>query len=215
VTIALVTSIYGNYDHLTDPPEQEGVIDYVAVVDEVKAGPSLWRQIVEPRPHMHPRLAAKVAKCCPLLYTDADYTVWVDGSARLKHKGVAKWAVDQLGLAHAAQFPHPDRIDIDPEAVVSMGMGKYNGQSCMDQAAYYKKQGLPQNFGLWATGFIARPRWAGMDRRWLAEQIRWSYQDQISLPYVYWLTNGPPALLLEGNLWSNPHVYFDAHFSGA
>jgi hypothetical protein len=215
VTIALVTSIYGDYDTLTDPPEQEGVTDYVAVVDHLQSGAcSLWRQVVEPRPHMHPRLAAKVAKCCPGLYTDAEFTVWVDGSARLKNPRVAKWAVDQLGTEHAAHFAHPDRDDIYPEAIVSMGMGKYTGQLLMEQVDHYRQLGLPTSSGLWATGFIARPAWSGNNVAWLTEQTRWTYQDQISLPFVYWQQAGWP-IILEGNLWGNDHVYFDGHAHGA
>jgi hypothetical protein len=215
VTIALVTSIYGNYDTLTDPPEQEGVTDYIAIVDQPHAGANgLWRQVVEPRPHMHPRLAAKVAKCCPGLYTDTDHTVWIDGSARLKHGGVAKWAVDSLGTAHAAHFAHPDRDDIYPEAIVSMGMGKYQGQPIMAQVDHYRARGLPVSSGLWATGFIARPSWSGVNVAWLSEQVRWSYQDQISLPYVYWQSFGWP-IVFDGNLWGNDHVYFEGHASGA
>jgi len=212
MTIALITSIYGQHDYLTDPPEQEGVDEYIAVVDEPQSGAcAMWRQIVEPRPHMHPRMAAKVAKCCPAWYTDAEYTIWIDGSARLKHGGVAEWAVGHLAKgAHAAQFQHPQRCDITPESIVSMGMSKYDGQACIEQAEFYKKQGLPENWGLFATGFIARPRWAGIQTAWLVEQMRWTYQDQISLPYVYWREARWPAVL-EGDLWSNPHVYFENH----
>lgn len=218
MSVALITSIYGHYDRLTDPPEQEGVDEYIAVVDRPHEGSVMWRQIVEPRPHMHPRLAAKVAKCNPELYVDADYTVWVDGSARLKSTRVAQWAVAGLYAGTTAQFRHPERLDVSAEAAVSRGMEKYFDQPVEAQAAHYKKEGLPDNWGLWATGFIVRARGsraAELGRRWLHEQIRWSYQDQVSQPYVLWANEFPPPDQLEGDLWGNPHVYFEGHASGA
>jgi len=214
VSIALLTSIYGNHDWLVDPPEQDGVVEYIAVVDDMQSGScGMWTQVVEPRPHLHPRMAAKVAKCCPFDYTDADYALWIDGSARLRHKGVAEWAIGHLGAdVPIAQFPHPERRDVTPEAYVSMGMSKYDGQRMIDQVEHYKKLGLPENFGLWATGFMAWNRTSAFPgAAWLDEQVKWSYQDQLSLPFVYWSGRTAPAEFLEGNLWSNPYVHFEGH----
>lgn len=217
MTIAVITSIYGNHDWLVDPPEQDGVTEYIAVVDTPQSGScGMWKQIVEPRPHLHPRMAAKVAKCMPHWYTRADYTLWIDGSARLKHKGVAEWAVSHLKAdSLSAQYPHPERIDIDPEARVSEGMSKYDGQMMQEQVAHYMKAGLPLNYGLWATGIIARPSYSKLPvpwgSQWLTEQVCWTYQDQLSLPYVMWLNKTTPAEFLDGNLWSNPHLHFEGH----
>jgi hypothetical protein len=214
MTVAVITSIYGNHDWLVDPIEQDGVDEYIAVVDQPQSGScGMWRQIVEPRPHMHPRLAAKVAKCLPWRYTKATHTLWVDGSARFKHPGVAKWATEAIGDNLVAQFRHPERHDIEPEAHVSSGMSKYDGQAMLEQVASYKKAGLPLNFGLWATGFMARcchPHIIQVGYEWLEEQIIWTYQDQLSLPFVYWHQDLYPVQL-EGDLWGNPHVYFEAH----
>jgi hypothetical protein len=212
--IALVTSIYGDYDTLEDPPEQDGVDEYIAVVDRPYDGCSLWRQVIEPRPHQHPRLAAKVAKCRPDLYTDAPFTVWIDGSARLRHQGVAFWAAAHLGEP-IAQFVHPERDDFHAEAEVSAGIEKYKGQTCLEQAGTYRKDGMPDKFGLWATGLIVRNHQAlpvRFGNQWLVEQLRWTYQDQISEPYLLW-RNGIDVSPLPGYLWNNDHVGFGAHAS--
>jgi hypothetical protein len=212
MTIALITSIYGDYDELVDPPEQDGVDEYIAVVDRHYAGCQRWMQIVEPRSHLHPRMAAKVAKCRPDLYTNAETTVWIDGGARLLHGGVAQWAASH---GPYAQFVHPERDDISAEAEVSAGMEKYANQPVLDQAAHYKKQGLPDGFGLWATGMLVLPRkWDLLGDEWLTQQLRWSYQDQISLPFVLWQMDMKPNPLLD-NLWGNRHVQFTGHRSSA
>lgn len=216
MTLAVITSIYGDYDQLVDPPEQDGVDEYIAVVDHEHPGTALWRQIIEPRAGLHPRLAAKVAKCCPQLYTGCDEMVWMDGSARLKHAGAARWAVAHLtDDRHVACFRHPDRCDFHHEAMYCEFLDKYVHTSVVQQANYYSKTvGCPSPSGLWASGFMARRiesgRWTGFGERWLAEQVRWSIQDQVSLPYLFWRLGVQPADL-EGNLWGNDHVGFGIH----
>ena len=213
MTVALVTSIYGDYDTLVDPPEQEGVDEYIAVVDRHHDGCSRWTQLVEPRAHLHPRMAAKVAKCRPDLYTDADVTVWMDGGARLADEQSIKWAVGHGGVI--AQFRHPERDDVSAEADASYPLRKYEGQRVVEQAAHYKAAGLPDHWGLWACGLIVRHTQELGHRfgnYWLAEQLRWSWQDQISEPYLLWRNMLRPVPL-DGSLWSNPCIRFTGHVS--
>jgi hypothetical protein len=212
--VALVTSIYGEHDHLEDPPDQTGDVEYVAVVDRPYTGTVKWRQVIEPRPQIHPRLAAKVAKCRPDLYTDADVCVWVDGSARIARADFAQWATKDLTLTTPiAQFQHPERYDIDPEAEVSTLLPKYAGLPVREQVAWYRKEGLATPSGLWATGVIATVPKAmpqGFGDAWLAEQMRWTYQDQLSLPWVF-RRFGVGPVRLDGGLWDNPYISFAAH----
>lgn len=216
MTLALVSSVYGDYDDLEDPPLQDGVDDYVMVTDRFHPQISLWRQVIEPRPHLHPRMAAKIAKCRPDRYTECERTVWVDAGARLMHQGAVRWAADHGPFA---QFVHPERSDITVEAEVSAGMRKYADQAVRDQAAHYKKRGLPDDFGLWATGMIVRDNTFNSPGRlmgdwWLLEQLRWTYQDQISWPYLLWKADIRP-IPLTGDLWGNPHIRFTGHRSDA
>ena len=48
---------------------------------------------------------------------------------------------------------------------------------------------MPEHFGLWATGSIARrhtDRIRVLGDAWLDEMERWTIQDQVSLPYLLW-----------------------------
>ena len=168
---------------------------------------------------MHPRLAAKVAKCKPFEFTWCDHAVWVDGSARLKHNGVAQWVLAHLTLSQSvAQFVHPERDDFYAEMEVSDGMRKYAETPVRAQAEEYRRQGFGAHFGLWATGIMGRRietgQWLGFGDAWLREQVRWSYQDQVSEPYVLWSRGLKPAEL-PGSLWNNEHVAFGGHVSDA
>lgn len=220
-SVAVLTSIYGDYDLLTDPPEQSLPCEWVAVVDHPHKADG-WRQVVEPRPHMHPRLAAKVAKCLPNEYTDAEVTIWLDGSARILSRDFVAMCLEALGDSKWAQWVHPERDCIYAEAEVSMRMLKYQGQPCREQVEHYRKQGHPDHGGLWATGCIVRcwgEPWCFHDdhlfgERWLAEQMRWSYQDQLSEAYlIRELIPKPPAPLPQ-SLWRNEWVEFGHHLGG-
>jgi hypothetical protein len=213
-SIALITSIYGTLDELRDPPVMDGVDDYIAVLDEPRPQ-GLWRQVIEPRPHISNRLASKIPKCLPHRYTDCDLVVWIDGSATVRNDA-AEWAVSQLrDEDNVAQFVHPERVDLGDEAKVSLTMRKYHGLMLDEQANHYRSRGMPQNWGLWATGMMVRRRgiWsARFGDRWLDEQLRWSYQDQVSQPYVLWQLGVRPAQF-DGSLWHDPHVHFGGHAS--
>lgn len=210
-SVAVVTSCYGGYDPIVAPVEQDIKVEWLCVTDQTDV-PAPWQPVIEPRPHLHPRMAAKVARCRPDLYTDADYTIWLDTSGRLSQPSSAqRLVVEGLDDRDLAQFVHPERSDILAEAEVSAGMKKYAGQPCVPQVNYYRSQGYPIGFGLWATGCIVRKNTDTMRRfgdAWLVEMMRWTWQDQLSEPFVLWSQGLHPAPL-PGNLWSNPLVSFN------
>jgi hypothetical protein len=212
VSIALITSLYGDLDTLTDPPVMDGVDDYIAVTDRQRDA-GLWRQVIEPRRHLSDRLCSKIPKCLPHLYTNADYVVWIDASATVR-KDAAAWAVEHLGdKGKLAQFVHPERNCLGDEANVSATLKKYAGLMVEEQAAHYFKNGMPRNWGLWATGIMGRRSgtWSEVfGEWWLSQQVRWSYQDQVSQPYLLWVHKARP-IALDGSLWHDPHVQFGGH----
>lgn len=188
--ITVLTSIYGDYDPPAPPIPQDVACDWVLVTDQpVDCWP--WKTIVEPRPGLHPRLAAKVAKCRPDHYTDAEMTVWVDGHVRIIHPGFVDWATAPLLRgADLAQLRHPQRQRLADEAALSATLPKYQGLPVAEQVASYLERGFPDGWGLWAAGIIARrttPAVQALGDAWLAEQVRWSVQDQLSeAPLLYW-----------------------------
>lgn len=168
--------------------EQTVDADWICVTDRNPAefDGTGWRAIYEPRNHMHPRLAAKVAKCQPERYSDAEISVWMDGSCRLLLPDSLEQIIDGAAGADIAQVVHPWRSCIFDEAQASAGMPKYEGQSVLDQVEHYRSEGHSEKWGLWATGLIVRRSGTAphLGVQWLLEQIRWTYQDQLSQPYV-------------------------------
>lgn len=216
--VAIVSSVYGDYDNLKEQPVHQTVAcEYVAVTDRPYESDT-WDVVVEPRPHLHPRMAAKVPKCLPWRYApQADVTIWIDGSATILSPDFVQTCLDCLGDDALAQWEHPERDCIYAEASVSRVFGKYEGQNLEGQADHYLRKGHPQAWGLWATGCIVRRRnndlHVVMGQAWLAEQSRWTYQDQISEAPVLRACGVRPAPLPEG-LWSNRWLSFGGHQGG-
>ena len=206
--IAIYTAIFGEYDALLPQPECPGV-DYVCFTDahDLVAHPN-WR--VEPRPprYRDPRLSAKWFKMRP----DKElrpyrYTVWIDGCLRITTDSFAERVMAALNASGIALFRHPDRDNIVDEVAASMPMPQYDGLPLAEQVQHYRHQGYPLDHGLYAAGVLVRDNAARrirrLNRRWMRENLRWTYQDQLSLPYLLWKLRIEPGII-PYNLWDNP-----------
>lgn len=212
--IAVVSSLYGGYDTPAVHAPQDLAAEWVLVTDRIYNAQG-WREVVEPRPSVHPRLAAKVAKCRPDFYADADIYIWIDASFQISSRDFLSWCVTSLGGNLMAQIPHPERRSIKDEADVSAMMAKYQGLPVHAQVESYIKNGYNDGWGLWATGLRVQrddPLMWSIGDHWLREQMRWTYQDQLSQPYVLW-SNGLRPVDLDGALWGNPRFSIRGHAS--
>ena len=148
-----------------------------------------WRNIVEPS-EVHPRLAAKRPRARPDLYTDCEASLWMDGSVHVLDDRFLRLVREQLSQHELILWDHPEERDCFlQEANHCHDWPKYREGPLLQQAAHYLSEGMPEHFGLWATGSIARRHSDRMQRlgdAWLAEMERWTIQDQVSLPYLLW-----------------------------
>lgn len=188
--VAIVSAVYDGYDTLKPTWPQAGVdVEWICVTDDPKQldpeAAEGWRIVCEPRVGVHPNRAAKGPKFRPWEYTSAPASVWVDASFRVVSE---RFAAEALAYADPiAQFVHPWRDCLYDEAIESLAKEKYWGQPIAEQAAYYRAQGHPEGWGLWACGVIARKHTDAVRRlgaAWAYEVDMWSFQDQISQPYV-------------------------------
>jgi len=216
-SVATVCSVYGMYDTPSEIPEQTVPFTQVLVTDHSGFDSHRREVIVEPRPHLHPRMAAKYAKCFPWHYADADVYVWVDGSVGVTSPDWLSWLLELSEGAPVTQFAHFARSDVLDEAHASVGMEKYDGMPVLEQADHYLSLGHPRNWGLWETGTIVyRPLERGGHKLqeasalWLREMVRWTWQDQISQPFVYRNCGLRPKSII-GNMRHNDHMGLNPH----
>lgn len=169
------------------------VVTYSAVYgafDTIRPQPvpvRLFTEGTHPLPFMpDPRLAAKWWKLRPdLACPDADVTIWIDGSIDILRPDFPDLCLAALGDADAIFMAHPERDDIYEEAVVSGHFAKYDGMPLFDQVCSYRRAGHPEHWGLFHAALLVRrntPAVQALDEAWWAENVRWSIQDQLSLP---------------------------------
>ena len=201
--VAVVSSVFGRYD---EPifVEQTVDCDYVLVTDGDGLVPAGWNVQVANPGKLHPRLAAKFAKCAPWRFVDADVWVWMDGSI-LPEAHCVEAFLDCLVDQDVAFYRHPLRASLTSEAQKSWEMHKYVDAPVREQVQSYLDGGHPDEWGLWAAGiFVFRNTLTvrQMGEFWLREICRWTVQDQLSLPLAL-RTHGLMPAPLPGSLLSN------------
>lgn len=211
------TSLYGGHDTPKPPRPHPAVVEWRLYTDDARIYAPGWNVVVEPRSDGHPRMRAKFRKCHPP--RDAARTLYLDASIRLRDGKLVDHALEFLSAgAEWACYPHPERTTIAEEIEASLGMPKYRGLEPLlrEQLKAYGNLSTAWG-GLWAAGILARQdtervRRAGAD--WYAQCLRWTYQDQVSLPIVLGRHRIHPApMTLGGSLWQNPHFTVEPHRS--
>jgi hypothetical protein len=118
-----------------------------------------------------------------------DATVWIDGSIQVESPSFVREFLSGLGPSGWVMFRHPDRDCIFEEARASRTLEKYDGQPLEEQARAYAALGMQRHAGLYACTVIGRKEplsqpLKALNEAWWAENHRWTYQDQISLPVL-------------------------------
>lgn len=211
--IVLYTAIVGDYDRLLPLPPQEspdcGRLECVAFGDESASG---WTRLPAEDRYDHPRLSAKWYRMHPrVLFPDADVTIWIDGSLQIVSSRFVCDMAAGLVRSDIAVMAHPARNDIWSEGTFSLTMSKYQGQKIEAQMAHYRKEGYRADNGLYCTGLLVRKSTSAMDAfnsEWMKENLAWSYQDQVSFPYLLWKHAIVPDVLPVA-LYSNPYFHLN------
>jgi len=206
--VAIISAVFDGYDTVKPVLRQSGVdVEWILVTDTVPDADAArgWTVVHEPRPELPPVRAAKTPKLEPWRYTDAPASIWVDASYRITSP---TFALEVLALADPiAQFVHPWRDCLYSEAAEVARLGMDPDGIAAWQVARYRKAKHPEQWGLWASGVIARqhtPAVKRMGAMWAKEIEAGSSRDQVSQPYVLRKTRLRPAALPGshlGNQW--------------
>lgn len=204
--VAIISALFGAYDPLSPPPD--GFDDAVCITDGAEGVPDGWRVVVEPGSD-DPRLDSKRAKMQPWRYTDCDAAIFLDASIEVTSPNLRAWVEPQLTFADLVVWSHPEgRTCYRDEAAVCWDWPKYSRYDMRGQVDAYASDGMPEKWGLFACGMIG---WRFTDEAkafgdaWLAEQSKWSCQDQVSLPYLLW-REAKPFGIWPANQYQNPHI---------
>jgi len=210
--IAIYTAIFDRYNPLREIPKQSIKADMLSFTDDEHLRACGWKiiKIDYPRYDLHSRLKAKYFKIQQHYIKelqDYDVTIYIDGSILITSPDFVQWCIHNLE-SDILVFKHPQRQCIFEEIEASKGLQKYADENMADQVAEYKKF-YPENNGLYALGVLVRKNNDLVKKimnDWWNENIRYSYQDQLSFPAVCYMNNFVPSTFQE-NQYRNNYIH--------
>lgn len=212
----IVTAVTGGYDHGLGQTPIPGV-DYIYFTDGKNSfdAPSPWRTEILADQHLDNRRRSKRPKLNPHsipILNQYKYMIWIDGSMSVTNPNF----VDEIMSYMVNGFvisPHFDgRHCAYGEATIRPP--KYAKEPLDEQVAFYVSEGFPTEYGLYECGVSARdlsnPQVKQLGELWHEQNLTWSYQDQVSLPYCLWKTGFKPDVLPKS--WRDMQwIYMSAH----
>jgi hypothetical protein len=192
--VAVYTAITGGYDVPIEPCYVPANVDFFIITDMDISEKSVWKKIDinsdEKIAKLDNTRKARFAKTHPhLFFKEYEYSVWIDSN--FKAVGDLTKFIKCIGptVPFASNW-HPDRNSIYTELGACIVRSKDNARLLQEQIDYYRKQGMPDDFGLIETNMIVRKHneqvCVDLMEAWWHEILKWSKRDQLSLPYVIW-----------------------------
>lgn len=205
--VGIYTALYGQYSTLKEF-DRRGY-DCLCYTDCPRQS-STWSIVAtSTRLSTRPRLDGKAPKMWNPAAPHYDATIYIDSTILVTD--VNRLVAECLAALEGHQiafFAHPERTTIGAEALVSVTMPKYAGQNIAGQADHYKNCGFKDDVGLYAGGVIARRGEMEEFGALWSDELRWSLQDQISLPFVLWKLGIAPGVIRGSVYGSEFHKHF-------
>lgn len=237
--IAVITSIYGDYDNLKNQENvlERDLVDWYCFTDNSKIKSDFWKicdtpyHIINTKNNeeylkfknyynnikdqkIYNMMSAKYYKSQMHqidILQNYDYYIWVDGSMFLRDNfiiNILKLIDQDYNLIN---FKHSVRNNIRDETNVSINMNKYKHQNILYQYNSYIEDKFPDNVGLFEKTIFIRKNNEIMNdlfNLWWLNNLEYSYQDQISYPYVLWKKNIKPDYIINENVFNNKNYSY-------
>ncbi|MBL4613318.1 MAG: DUF616 domain-containing protein [Magnetovibrio sp.] len=193
----IYTVIVNGYDRLIEPEAYPGW-DFICFTDgkriglRAKLGLSKWQVRQLPSEDMDSFRHSRLPKILPHRYlADYDYSVYIDGNARLLCDPAVQ--LETMGWPALAIAQHPYRGTVFEEIEECIRQGKAPRDLLQAQRDAYRADGLPEDTTLLENNFLLRrhnhPQVIELMQAWWEQMNTHSHRDQLSLPYVAWKQN--------------------------
>lgn len=187
------TCISGNYDTLK-PINQEVGWDYICFTDmDIKSDYWDIREIPDELSDLSPVKKQRMIKLLPERYlSDYDVTIWIDANVTLIKSITDFYNIYKTNAPISLKL-HPNRNCIYDECDACIRLKKDTVDNINEVKERYKKEGMPEKYGLYETNIIIRDnrdfRVAELMNMWANEVREHSHRDQLSLTYCMWKLN--------------------------
>ncbi len=217
--MAVYTAIFGENDCLNEILEKNDDIDYYCFTDNPKLTSKTWSVIHCCGFYSTSRLTAKVFKILPHhVFVNYDYSIWIDGSYRIKSNLVELCNIFFKNKRNILFFSNPFRDCLYKEAKVCSALGLDDKEVIDRQIKKYVFNNYPANNGLIHGALIIRKHHNEIVNKvmdlWWNEVSNYSYRDQISFNYIAW-EEGLNVGYIKGALSSSEDFEFTGHIKMA
>ena len=200
--VLLYTTIFGDYTNLKPLPKQNVNFKAICVTDNPYLKAEGWeiKLVDKPEKNLHPRMRAKYWKLFPWEIDNSEISIFIDGSILVQSNNFISHCITSL-TGDMTLYRHPSgRKKISDEVLCAAKLKKYIGCPMDEQVKSYYSNGYNDELGLFACGVMIRrhtPKVKKVMTDWWEENIKWTYQDQLSFPYVCWKNNFIPDVFIE------------------
>ncbi len=192
--IAIYIVNIGGYDELLQPLIKSNNCDYYIVSDKKpkELGCFNWIDANKYLPNIKLTNVkkARYLKLHPhLLFKDYTYSIFIDGNVKCIDD-ISCFVNNINKTTKIAIHPHPCRDSIYSEIVSLKISGKGNYKTMKKQVSEYRKEKMPDHYGLFETNVLVRKHNDDncikiMEQWWNEIEIK-SERDQLSFTYVLW-----------------------------
>lgn len=192
--IVVYTVNIGKYDELIQPLIKNRNVDFFIVSDKKPENLGKWKWIDAnkyiPELNLSNVKKARYIKTHPhIIFKDYKYSIFIDGNIRCI-TDITEDIPKINKTTKIAIHPHPYRDCIYKEIESCRTTGKGNYNVMKKQIDEYKKEGMPEEFGLFETNVFIREhndsKCIKIMEDWWNEIYTKSERDQISFTYVLW-----------------------------
>jgi len=220
--VTVFTAIFWDYDTLKLQPEQTINCRFVCFTDNPDLRIERWAEkqreviVADKNPDIHPRMRAKWYRTHPYEHFNG-VVMYMDGTARIKRWDSVEFLTNQLKSNEIVCFRHPERDNIVDECKFITEWDpkrwkKYRWLDLQWQVDHYLNEWFPDNIWLSATGLLVHrktERVVDFLDKWYQENVKWTYQDQISYePMIHKNNIKRQWIELEWDIRHNDYITF-------
>ncbi|SEK63735.1 Protein of unknown function [Butyrivibrio sp. ob235] len=189
--IAIYSCVTGKYDSIQKPIILPDNCDFYMVTDDPESVENCWNYIdvdeIVPDKSMSPKDKNRFVKMHPdYVFKDYKYSIYIDGNIK-PISDFTKY-INMVGQCGIATFMHPHNRCVYKECRTVLENKKASREEIDKHLQFFKKEGMPKNFGFADCGLIVRRHNDKMCRtfmdEWWEQYCQYSKRDQISFAYT-------------------------------
>jgi len=204
----IYTANIGLYDAVRPAPINDPDVDTILFADKEMPMITGWKVVIVRSIYRSFQRTAKALKLLPHRFLHPyKESIWIDSNRVLLRNPYDETFLQEVEFS---LFRHPKRNRVCEEAQECIKWRKSHPAIILSQLERYFARGFADDVGLWSGAFIVRRHNRNRIRQimelWWSEVEVASVRDQLSLPYVIWLTGYYP-LDIRGNV--NRNCWFE------